>query len=435
MARADIITAIDVGTDKCVTIIAAVDKELHSIRVMGVAAVPSKGVKKSQIIDLEQVLIAVTESLDSAERMAGVEIKSAYVSISGAHISSLNSKGVVAVAAPDQEISNDDVSRVIEAARAISLPSDREVIHIIPKSFSVDSQEGIKDPIGMTGIRLETEAHIITGLTPTLRNLEKCILDLGIGLDGFVFSGLASAEVVLTETEKELGVVAVDVGAGSTSVCIYVDSALEYSASIPIGARHITQDVALGCRVSLDAAEKIKVHLSQENAKPLTPHAGESKQEFSKRKKQHDLLMLSDIGILDESESISKKSVIEGIMVPRMKELVTLIGELLEKKKLFSDVPAGLVITGGGAQTVMFAEVAKHTLQLPARVGMPQELQGLTSDIHTPAFATAIGLLVYGTKQMESAPKSSGFRFPGISVSKVTDVPGKIVQLVRSLIP
>lgn len=434
MARADIVTAIDVGTDKCVTIIAAVDKELRTVRVMGVAAVPSRGVKRSQIIDLEQVLLAVTESLDSAERMAGVETKSAYVSVSGSHISSLNSKGVVAVAAPDQEISADDVARVIEAARAVSLPSDREVIHIIPKSFSVDSQEGIKDPVGMTGVRLETEAHIVTGLTTTLRNLEKCIIDLGITLEGFVFSGLASAEVVLSETEKELGVVALDIGAGSTALCVYVDGALEYSGSLPIGARHITQDIALGCRVSLDAAEKIKVHLSSDSLKQLTPHPGESKQDFSKRKKQQDLLVLSDIGVLDESESVSKKSVIEGIMVPRMRELITLVGEQLEKKKLLPLVPAGLVLTGGGAQTVMLAEVAKHTLQLPARVGLPEELQGLTSDIHTPTFATAIGLLVYGAKQMQDSGKA-GFSLPRLSFTKITDAPGKIFTIIRSLLP
>lgn len=434
MARADIVTAIDVGTDKCVTVIAAVDKETHAIRVMGVAAVPSKGVKKSQIIDLEQVLVSVTESLDSAERMAGVEIKSAYVSISGSHISSLNSKGVVAVAAPDQEISADDVTRVIEAARAISLPSDREVIHIIPKCFSVDSQEGIKDPIGMTGVRLETEAHIITGLTTTMRNLEKCILDLGINLDAFVFSGLASAEVVLSETEKELGVVSLDIGAGSTSLCAYVDGSLEYSASLPIGARHITQDIALGCRVSLDAAEKIKTHLSQENLKPLNPHPGESKQDFSKRKKLHDSLQLSDIGVLDENDSISKKSVVEGIMVPRMKELISLVGDQLEKKKLFSLVPAGLVITGGGAQSVMLTEVAKHTLQLPARIGLPQELQGLTSDIHSPTYSTAIGLLVYGAKQMQTSDRA-GFNFSKMPFAKFTDFPTKIIQFFRSLLP
>ncbi len=434
MARADIVTAIDVGTDKCVTVIAAIDKETRVIRVMGVAAIPSKGVKKSQIIDLEQVLISVTESLDSAERMAGVEIKSAYVSISGSHISSLNSKGVVAVAAPDQEISADDVTRVIEAARAISLPSDREVIHIIPKCFSVDSQEGIKDPIGMTGVRLETEAHIITGLTTTMRNLEKCILDLGINLDAFVFSGLASAEVVLSETEKELGVVSLDIGAGSTSLCAYVDGSLEYSASLPIGARHITQDIALGCRVSLDAAEKIKTHLSQENLKPLNPHPGESKQDFSKRKKLHDSLQLSDIGVLDENDSISKKSVVEGIMVPRMKELISLVGDQLEKKKLFSLVPAGLVITGGGAQSVMLTEVAKHTLQLPARIGLPQELQGLTSDIHSPTYSTAIGLLVYGAKQMQTSDKA-GFNFSKMPFAKITDFPTKIIQFFRSLLP
>lgn len=434
MARTDILTAIDVGTDKCVTIIASLDKETHAIRVMGVAAVPSKGVKKSQIIDLEKVLQALTESLDAAERMSGVEIKSAYVSVSGAHITSINSKGVVAVAAPTQEISTEDVARVIEAARAISLPSDREVIHIVPKSFSVDSQEGIKDPIGMTGVRLETEAHIITGLSTTLRNLEKCVLDLGVQIEAFVFAGLASSEVVVSETEKELGVVSLDIGAGSTSLCAYVDGSLEYSATLPIGARHITQDIALGCRVSLDAAEKIKTHLSQTAIKPLNPLPGESKQDFSKRKKLHDQLILADIGVLEESESISKKTVVEAIMVPRMKELLSLVSDQLERKKLKPLIPAGVVLTGGGAQTALFVEVAKHTLQLPARIGNPLELQGLTSDIHSPAYATAIGLLHYGSKQRVVSSKP-GFSLPKVGFSQVSEFPNKIVQFIKSLIP
>ncbi|MCA9369310.1 cell division protein FtsA, partial [Candidatus Woesebacteria bacterium] len=280
MPHNKIITGIDVGTDKCVTLIASVNNE-GSLQVVGVSVVPSRGMRKSQIIDLEKVLETITESLDGAERMAGLEVKSAYVSVSGAHVKSQNSTGVVAVATPNQEITNNDVERVIEAARAISLSSDREIIHVIPKDYKVDSQDGIKDPVGMTGVRLESEAHIITGMSTALRNLEKCIEDLGITVNEFVFSGISAAGVVLSETEKELGVALVDIGAGSTSICAYVEGSLEYSGSIPIGARHITQDIALGCRVSLDTAEKIKVDLSNEKMKTLTPHAGESKADFS----------------------------------------------------------------------------------------------------------------------------------------------------------
>jgi len=435
MNQTQIITGIDIGTDTCTTLIASFDPQLNKLRVLGVSAVPSKGVKKSQIIDLEQVLGAITDSLDAAERMAGVEVKNAFVSVSGSQISSMNSKGVVAVAAPDQEISENDVERVIEAARAISLPSDREVIHIIPKHFTVDSQEGIKDPIGMTGVRLETEAHIITGLSTTLRNIEKCVLDLGVQINGFVFSGLASCEVVLTETEKELGVVCLDIGAGSTAMCVYVDGALSYSATLPIGSRHITQDLALGCRVSLDSAEKIKLFLSSQQNQVINPKPGETKADFAKRKRQLDQLPLAELGALDTQEVISKKTAIEGIMVPRIKEIMQLVGEQLEKKQLFPLVPAGLVITGGGASTIMMTEVAKHTLQLPARIGLPKQLQGLTNDIYHPSYATAVGLVEYGLKQA-NMQEQTGFELPNF-LGKIgfKNWPKKILSLLKSVMP
>ena len=205
MASQRVITAIDIGTDKCATLISTVDDN-GQLQVVGVSVVPSKGMRRSQIIDLEKVLETITESLDGAERMAGFEIQSAYVSVAGTHITSRNSKGVVAVASPNQEITRSDVTRVTDAARALSLPSDRQIIHVIPNAYKVDSQDGIKDPVGMTGVRLESEAHIITGLSTTLVNIEKCLQDLGLAVDGFVFAGLASSLVTLSETEKELGV-------------------------------------------------------------------------------------------------------------------------------------------------------------------------------------------------------------------------------------
>lgn len=433
MSQPTALTAIDIGTDKCVTLIATKDRQLATLRIVGVAITPSKGVKKSQIIDLEQVLSVVTDSVDAAERMAGVEVKSAFVSVSGAHITSFNSKGVVAVASPDKDITQEDVARVVEAARAISLPSDREVLHIIPKSFSVDSQDGIRDPVGMTGVRLETEAHIITGLSPTLRNIEKCVADLGIKLDSFVFAGLASAEVVLSETEKELGVVSIDIGAGSTSLCAYYEGALAHSATLPVGARHITQDIALGCRLSLDVAEKIKIALSQESIASLSPQPGESKTEFSKRKKLADQLRLSDIGVLGSEESISKKHVIEDIMVPRLSEMMELLREALDKQQLLPLVPAGVVITGGGAHSALILDVAKHVLQLPARLGMPLQIEGLTSDIQDPAYATSLGLITYAANQSFTTTNSgSNFSF---SLKNWQKFPSKLMTTFKSLLP
>jgi len=427
---------IDLGTDKCVTLIGTHDLETKQLQVLGVSAVPSKGMRKSQIVDLEDVLETMTASLDAAERMAGIEVKSATVSVSGPHIASQNSKGVVAVSAPTQEITPEDVNRVLEAARAISLPSAREIIHVIPRDFAVDSQTGIKDPVGMTGVRLESEAHIITGQSTSLKNLAKIVQDLGLTLDGFVFSGIAAADVMLSDTEKELGVVLVDIGAGSTSVCAYVEGALTYSGVLPIGARHITQDIALGCRVSLDAAEKIKIALAHDPFFQLRPQAGESKEEFRRRQKQQDTLDLESLGIVEQTEPLSKRTIAEGIMLPRMKEMFTLIGEELNTRHLIVGVPAGVVLSGGGAETVGIIEVAKRTLNLPARVGKPTELRGLVDDIQKPSYATSIGLLIYAAKRSAARPVAQAAPFSEyFKHIKIHGVGNQVVKFIKSLLP
>lgn len=436
MSRNATITAIDLGTDKCVTLIGSLAEPATALQVVGVSAVPSRGLRRGTIINLEQAMDTMTESLDGAERMAGFDVKSAFVSFAGTHINSQNSKGVVAVSSPSQEITAEDVARVIEAARAVSLPADREIIHVIPRDFKVDSQDGIKDPVGMTGVRLEAEVHIITGMATALRNYEKCLHDLGLNVDGFVFSGLAASEVVLSDTEKELGVVVVDIGAGTTSLCVYVENALTYSATLPIGARHITQDIALGCRVSLESAEKIKLAISQVNELTLQPRPGESKDELNKRRKKADELKPDELGIDDTTEVLSRRMVVEGIMVPRMKEIFTLIRQQLDQKGMLDQVPAGLVLTGGGAETFGIVEVAKRVMNLPVRVGKPTELVGLVHDIQKPSFATSIGLLMYGKKQGAVQPTQSSFSFG--SAFKGFSLPAsfsKLTHAIKSLLP
>lgn len=435
MPQNRIITAIDLGTEKCVTLIAGIDPQTQALRVMGVSATPSRGMKKSQIIDLEKVMETLTESLDAAERMAGQDVKSAYLSLSGVHVSSQNSKGVVAVASPEQEIVAQDVERVIEAARALSLPSDREIIHVIPKSFKVDSQEGIKDPVGMTGVRLEAEAHIITALTTTLKNLQKCVEDLGLTVDGFVFSGLAASEVVLSETEKELGVAVLDIGAGSTALSVYVDGSLEFSGSLPIGARHITQDIALGCRVSLDVAEKIKLSLTDDPFFALAPHSGESKKDYTERRKRADQLKLSDFSGTSSDEILSKRTIVEGIMLPRIQEIFTMVSNTLKDHHLVEAIPAGIVLTGGGAETIKIDEIAKRELNMAARIGVPQEIQGLTSDIKKASFVVSVGVLHYGAKHTD-VQQPSGMAVGELFKNfRVGDLVGKITKAIKSLMP
>ncbi len=435
MSKNNYIAAIDLGTDKCTTLIASVGED-NQLRVVGVSAVPTKGMRRSMIVDLEQVVATLTQSVDAAERMAGFDIDSCYVSVSGSHIQSLNSKGVVAVANPDQEVISADVDRVIEAAKAVSLPSDRQVIHIIPRYFKVDSQEGIRDPVGMTGVRLESEAHIITGLTTSLKNLEKCINDIGLKVNAFVFSGLASSEVVLSDTEKELGVALIDLGAGSTNFCVFVEGAMEYSGSIPIGARHITQDIALGCRISMDSAEKIKLYLSEGNEViDVKPQPGESKEDLAKRRKKVDILDLEKLGVADSDEKFSKKTLVHGIMEPRIIEIMKMISDKLDKKELLGQIPAGLVFTGGGAETVALIEVAKKVFRLPARIGEPEQMQGLVSDIQRPAFSTSIGLLEYGKQQGQVASSGSNFNLDFLSKLKLQSIGSNLTKLFKKLLP
>lgn len=436
MSKEQVITAIDLGSEKCTTLIARI-AESGRLQVLGFSVVPSRGMKRSMIIDLEQALNTVTQGLDSAERMAGFEVKSAVVAISGVHIKYKNSRGVVAVAAANQEIVSSDVDRVIEAARAISMPADREILHVIPKDFKVDSQEGVKDPIGMTGVRLEAEAHIVTGLSTAMRNLEKCISDMGIKVDAFVFAGLAAAEIALTETEKELGVVLVDIGAGTTSIVAYVEGALEFSAVLPIGAKHITQDIALGCRIPMDDAEKLKLYLTDNGLDDLRPIPGESKVDFTKRRKKLDVIDPEKVGI-SHNDYLSKKTLVGGIMEPRVREIFKLVIQELDKADLLhgNRVPAGLVLTGGGALTAGVIEVAKKVSNLPVRLAMPEELEGLTEDIKRPNFAVGVGLLTYALRQGKAVPVSEDFDWQKLLPSAFGQKVSSAVQkFFKSLLP
>ncbi|OGG02916.1 cell division protein FtsA, partial [Candidatus Gottesmanbacteria bacterium RBG_16_37_8] len=326
-----IIAGIDIGSSKVITIIASVPETGH-LNIIGVATNHSRGIKKGQIVDIEDATQSVVQSLEAAERMAGYSISSAYFSIGGAHIASQNSHGVVAVAEPHKEITPDDVKRAVDAARAVSMASTREILHVLPREFIVDSQEGIKDPVGMTGVRLEVNTHLITAGTTALKNMEKCASLVGIDVDGFIFNGLAASTAVLTETEKELGVVMVDLGAGTMDICIYIDGALSYSSVLPIGARNITNDLAIGFRISLESAENIKLLLNQKNIQPQPPE--EVLMPFKKDKHKNedaDDINLTSLNLPEGLNKASRKTLIDGIIKPRLNEMFTMVG--LEIKK------------------------------------------------------------------------------------------------------
>src|SRR5688572_11123564 len=304
MTDARIIVGIDVGTYKIVTVIAKVVE--GTVHVLGVSEVKSQGIRKGQVVDIEEAVAAINSSLESAERMAGYSASHVIVSLGGSQIDSQNSRGVVAIADPKGEISTMDLMRVIDAAKAISIPSTREIIHVLPRNYIVDGQEGIKDPVGMSGIRLEVDTHIITTNGVSVRNLEKAFSEVGVDVDSFAFSGYSSSLSILSDTEKELGVVLVDVGAGTTDISIYTEGSVSYSSVLAIGARHVTNDLAIGLRISLESAEKIKLYLSQGVAKQHVK-TEEMEEEAEKEGKRTDEIDLTSLGLPEEVRKVSQK--------------------------------------------------------------------------------------------------------------------------------
>lgn len=421
MTKSRIIAAIELGSSKVTTLISQVVTDPTSletsINIVGASQTASRGIKKGQIVDIEEAVEATISSVEAAERMAGYNLDSAYVALGGAHIHSQNSHGVVAISDPSGEINQNDVDRAIEAASAVSLATSREIVHVLPREFVVDGESGVRDPVGMSGVRLEVDTHIVTAGSAAIKNVKKAVQDVGIKIDDLVFTGMASAEATLSPTEKELGCVLVDIGGGTTSIAAYIDGALSYSGVIPVGARNVTNDLAIGLRVSLETAEKIKLALSAK-----------------KKKEESDELDLVSLGVTEVTK-ISKKTLLEGIIRPRLNEIFTMVRIELEKQGIANKIPSGAIITGGGAETAGVIDSAKRMLSLPVRIGVPKGVGGLIDDVINPAYSTCVGLLLYGAKSEPNPENLSSFakkiRLPG----KATGIFGKIFSSVRDLLP
>ena len=428
MNEGKIVVGVDVGTSKISTLIARIEE---AVNILGVCEVPALGIKKGQIVDIKQAVESINGSLDGAERMAGYSVSRVVVSVGGNHIESQNSKGVVAVSDASGEISQNDLMRVIDAAKAVSLPSTRRILHVLPRSYTVDGQEGIKDPIGMSGIRLEVDTHIISANSGTLSNLEKAFDQVGIDVDAMVFSGYVSSLAVLSETEKELGVVLVDIGAGTTDISIYSEGSVSYSCVLSIGARHITNDLAIGLRISLESAEKIKIFLSKAAVKPRLEEMGEEA-----RIRNADEIDLSSLNLPEDVRKVSRKTLVDGIIRPRLNEIFTMVGHEIKRSGFGGQTPSGLVITGGGAHTVGIVDCAKRTLAMPIRIGNPLNIKGLIDEVENTTFATSVGLLMYGATLdiAKSLPFGlSLLRLPGnLRFGKIFS---KAVNFVKSFLP
>jgi len=420
MNKPRIVAAIDMGSSKIATLVSQVVGDPVtgevSINIVGASQSDSKGVKKGQIVDIEDAVEATITSIEAAERMAGYNLDTAYVSIGGAHIHSQNSHGVVAVSDPNGEIADNDVDRAIEAASAVSLPVSREIIFVVPREFIVDGEAGVKDPVGMSGVRLEVDTHIVSAASAALKNVKKAVNEVGVKIEETVFNGIASAEAVLTPTEKELGCVLIDIGGGITSIAAYMDGAIAYSGVIPIGAKNVTNDLAIGLRVSLETAEKIKIALSTEKRKD---------------KEESDELDLAGLNIT-EIRKISKKTLTEGILRPRLNEIFSMVKLELEKEGITNRIPSGAIITGGGAQTAGIIDSAKRVLSVPVRIGLPRGVGGLIDDVITPSFSTCVGLLLYGAKAKPAENLTSfakKMKLPSVGMF------GKLIDSIKNLLP
>ncbi len=404
-----IITAIDIGSTKIATVIASIS-EGESPSVIGVSSYPSQGLKKGVIVNIDEAISSIASSLEAAERMAGLTASSVYISINGKHITSTNNKGVVAVA--QEEINADDVLRAIESARTVSIPPSRNILHVIPKEFIVDAQGDIKDPIGMTGTRLEVDTHIISATSSALHNLVKCVQQIGLKVEDVVFSGWASSSSVLTATEKELGVMLLDVGGGTTTINTFVEDAITHSSSVPLGGANITSDLAIGLRVSLEDAEKIKLNaedLLKQTSKPQDVNEMTRKRERllgslsgepvveepvnKDLKKSKDIIDISNYEI-SGVKTISRK-MFEEIIEARLSEIFDIVIKQVEDSGNVAKLPAGVVITGGAAQVPGVTNIAKKVFGIPARIGYPKGIGGLVDEINGPAFSVAQGLILY----------------------------------------
>lgn len=413
MSKADIITGLDIGSTTIRTVVGQKNAPNDKLQILGIGEAPTEGVSKGVVTSIEDAVSSISASLEKAERMTGIPIEHAYVSINGTHVTSQEGHGVIAVAKADGEIKEEDVERAIEAAQTVAMPPNYEILHVIPRSFVVDSQHGVKDPVGMSGLRLEVNAQIIQGLSSQIKNLTKCVYRTGVDIDDLVLSVLASSESVLSKRQKELGVALLNIGGATTSLMVFEEGDVLHSKVIPIGAGHITNDIAIGLRTSIDIAEKVKLEYGTCLAR-----------EVDKR----DEIDLAEIDAKEDSK-VARKHVAE-IIEARLEEIFKLVYEQVDKIDRNGLLPAGMVITGGGAKLPGVIEYAKKVFCLPASIGVPLDVISAIDRMNDPGFSTAVGLALWGARLKNGKKRAN---LPGFS--SINEVTGKMKKWFQSLIP
>jgi cell division protein FtsA len=387
MNEKNIIVGLDVGTTKVCTIV-GLQHPNQEIEIIGIGTHPSYGLKKGSVVNIDKTVRSIQSSLEEARLMAGVNITHATIGIAGSHIYSFNSSGVVAI--KGKEITNEDVDRVLEAAKAVVIPSDREILHVIPQEFRVDNTTGIKNPVGMCGVRLEAHVHIVTGSIPLIQNLVKCVEQTGLEADNITLQPLASSEAVLSPEEKELGVVLVDIGGGTTDIAVWKDGSLIHSEIIPIGGNHFTNDLAVALKIPHNEAERIKINHGSVLAEQLNQSAHITVQGLSGTKPRE-----------------VQVSVVAEVLGARAEELFEVIRSIVDEKKLNEETAGGFVLTGGGALIKGMPELGEYILMRSCKIGYPIPFGGMTNIMQNPKYSTVLGLLMEASKRKPYTPTQS----------------------------
>jgi cell division protein FtsA len=375
-----LIVGLDIGTSKVSAVVGEVSEE-RGVDVIGIGIHPSRGLKKGVVVNIESTVQSIQRAVEEAELMAGCQINSVYAGIAGNHIRSLNSHGIVAIR--DKEVTANDVDRVIDAARAVAIPADQKIIHILPQEFIIDNQEGIKEPIGMSGVRLESKVHMVTGAVSAAQNIIKCVRRCGLEVDDIILQQLASSYSVLLDDEKELGVCLVDIGGGTTDIAVFTEGAIRHTAVIPIAGDQVTNDIAVALRTPTQNAEEIKVKYACALAQLATAEESIEVPSVGERPPRR----------------LARQTLAE-VVEPRYEELLTLVQAELRRSGFEDLIAAGVVLTGGSSKMEGLMELAEEILHMPVRIGAPQSVSGLTDVVRNPIYATGVGLLLFGHNNM-----------------------------------
>jgi len=388
MPEGRIYAGLDIGTTKITAIVAEFDEEHEGIRIIGIGTAPSDGLKRGVVVNLEKTVRSIQHAVDEAQRMSGRTIRGVYAGIAGDHIRGINSRGVIAVSRKDSEIRPADVARVIEAAKAVAIPTDREILHVLPQEYIVDDQDGIRDPVGMSGVRLEAEVHIITGAASACRNLIRAAERAGLSVDELVLEPLASAHAVLTPDERDLGVVLLDIGGGTTDVAVFFEGSIRHTAVIGLGGSNVTNDLAIGLRTPVERAEQLKLTCGCALTSMVRP--------------EESVRVPSVGGRPDRDIS---RHMLSMMIEPRVEEIFVLANKEVRKNHVADLLGAGVVLTGGASSLPGMPELAEQVFDLPARRGIPIGFSGLTEAVSNPRFATGVGLAMHAL-QHDARPRA-----------------------------